>query len=452
MKMKKYLILCLLLVAGLRVLAYEPDIDDFHNPYQYNLYRSWIKKSNFKTDTPAGFTPEKIVKLFKDNNKEIKVEYDWVKFKIINQREVIDRFGFSIPSEILLYLESLLYRINAADSSFANDFIRDSKTDLTFSNKKGQGKLDFLRAEIGNSRICSDEIINILLEESDKLIIKIIFKDAEIELRLEDRQFDLSAIRKKEVQKKLNLLPETEKPQGITVEIPKSLSLKEYIARNYHIKQTKELLHNKINNVRTFLKREFPDHDLKEIDNSYILRSTSYRDEFPDILKVKYQIQEDGIDIYSDNEHEIIDKSCIIKGGDRIDLSRLSLQEIRSLSPYLPQLLYEHRSIGSKLLNFLLIHDNVSTTLLVKTEERQKYEIESYADLLLMLNKYWLDRKIYFNVKDFRIVNGYIEFKGFLLAVKENGIEADSAEIWFHLDKEFKIDLIMMMLYPEIEL
>ena len=98
-------------------------------------------------------------------------------------------------------------------------------------------------------------------------------------------------------------------------------------------------------------------------------------------------------------------------------------------------------------MNFLLIHDEVASTLVVYSDERELYEIDSYSDILLLLNKYWQDRTVYFGIESIKKINGTIEFKGFLVARAENG-SCDLAEIFFHVSKEYMIDLIMVILHP----
>jgi len=128
-------------------------------------------------------------------------------------------------------------------------------------------------------------------------------------------------------------------------------------------------------------------------------------------------------------------------------MSSLSETEISVIVNYIPQLVYEHRAIGSKLMNFLLIHDQVASTLVVYSDERELYETDSYSDILLLLNRYWQDRIVYFGIDSIRKVNGTIEFKGFLVARTESGSN-DLAEIFFHVSKEYMIDLIMIILHP----
>jgi hypothetical protein len=451
MKMNKYISLFLILISALFLQGYEPDLDDFLNPYQFKLHNSWLEKAELKADSPADFTTSKIIQHFIIGGSEIITEYDWENYKIYNQREILPSSRFSLPPEILRFLESFLYRLNAADSSFISNFLKDTGSDLLYTDDKNEGSLELLWSKIGAERVSGFEIVDIKLDKAENSI-RVFSPDWQIELIFSDPNLSLAHLIREESQRQVELIEDKKEVVGITVKIPQTLSLEEYISRNYQKKQTREMLHNKIDDVKSFLKKEFPEHIITKTTKGYLISSENFQGEFPDYLKITYSTEQDGVYIYSDNDTEIVGKTCKISDEEIIDLSKLSYQEINTVSNYLPQLLYEHRSIGSKLLDFLLIHDNVPTTLLVKTETRNKYEIASYADLLLMLNKYWLDRKIYFKLEDFKKINNYIEFKGFLLAVEADGINADSAEIWFHLDKSLKIDLIMMMLYPEIKL
>ncbi len=167
-------------------------------------------------------------------------------------------------------------------------------------------------------------------------------------------------------------------------------------------------------------------------------------------IAIKVEISEDMIDIFPQNNWELDEKTFKL-GSDKIDLSSLSETEISNIANYLPHLIYEHRSLGSKLLNFLLIHDEVPSTLIVYSDIRELYETDSYSDILLLLNKYWQGRTIYFGIDSVKKVNGTLEFKGFLVARSQNDSN-DLAEIYFHISREYMIDLIMIILHPEQEI
>ena len=120
-------------------------------------------------------------------------------------------------------------------------------------------------------------------------------------------------------------------------------------------------------------------------------------------------------------------------------------------------LIEEYADKERELLEELLEKDNESVktkkSIVVRLVEitRKLFELESYADLLLLLNNFWQDRTVYFSILDVKKVNGFIEFQSYLIAHNaEDGI-SDIAEIQFHLDSEYRIDLIMMVLHPNAE-
>jgi len=129
-----------------------------------------------------------------------------------------------------------------------------------------------------------------------------------------------------------------------------------------------------------------------------------------------------------------------------VDTSHLSRTEIESIAPFLSQLMYEHRAIGTKLFNFLLINDTVPSTLVLKEKTKKLYEFHSYSSLLKLLNNYWQGKKVYFNINDVKKVNGFIEFKTYLVAYDRNSGKKDMAEIRFQLSKDYKMKYIMMFL------
>ena len=86
----KFPILVLIILCAANLYSFEPQRADFINSYQYNLYQSWLNNAKLDSDFPAGFTSEKVVKIFKNNEgREINVEYDWQNWKITSQREIV---------------------------------------------------------------------------------------------------------------------------------------------------------------------------------------------------------------------------------------------------------------------------------------------------------------------------------------------------------------------------
>ncbi|RLC52018.1 MAG: hypothetical protein DRZ79_01815, partial [Candidatus Cloacimonadota bacterium] len=151
-KMKKYLIVGLVLVWELVLFGFTPSQNDFTNSYQYELYKSWLKKGNFKTNFPSSFFKEKIVKQYKGRKNEvIVVEYDWENYKIFNQKEKIN---FAIENDTTRELiESLIYRLNCDDEMFFQNFLENSGIAIEFENLTHKEAVDSLWNYFGNNRI-----------------------------------------------------------------------------------------------------------------------------------------------------------------------------------------------------------------------------------------------------------------------------------------------------------
>ncbi len=450
-----------IILTGL--FAFEPEVNNFSNVYQYELYLSWLEKGGLKTDFPAGFTSRKVVKDFIDINGEIiHVEYDWEDWKIYDQREVLPFVLYAedpVRTRLCIrYLEEFIYRLNSNRNSFISDFFDAGKIGLQYSNSEGSRALNLIWEELGPRRISvmpieletsgNKHIFNIPSKELNNIVI--LFPDS---LELTDIIRDIRIL-EEEISSTIQVSkPEIHKIDIDEEKLPKieELSLTEYLRKYSHISLPRELLHNKIKNIPEFLEIEFPYHELIENDDIFFLTKEPYQKNIYCDIKLKSVQTRDGINILPESKNVIRDKMFFLTSKEILDLSALTPEEINSITPYIPQLIYEHRAMGTRLLNFLLIHDNVPTTLIVRSDKREIYEIDSYADLLMLLNNYWKNRLIFFSINDVKKIEGCVEFKGYLVAGDPKGNDCDMAEILFHLDKEFKIDLIMMILHPGIK-
>ena len=454
-------ILCLLLFSS-EVLGFEPDFEDFSSGYQFELYHSWLEKGDLKIDFPAEFTSDKVVKIFQDaDGKEVIVEYFWQDWKIYDQREVLP-YVFYVDESVNItpyftYLESFIYRLNAADKEYLFDFVDSESIEIRYAGKSGIDALSQLWDDFSSKRIKVEPIE--FFSENDKLGFKIRSQNlTELDILFPETSeliTMLDKIKLKELEK--SKPPSYYKPREPVAKekvLPamEKLSLAEYIKNFIQTPPIRELLHNKIGNVQEFLISEFPHHQIDHQEEKYSLKIEPYDHNFYGELNLKVEKNIDGINILSLNDFRFSGKDIIFENGEHIAFSRLTDHEFEQIAQFIPQLLYEHRALGSRLLNFLLIHDDIPTTLVVYSDERELYEIDSYADLLLLLNEYWRERILYFSLKEVNKIDGFIEFKGFLIADIPEEESRDMAEILFHLDKDFKIDLIMMILHPENKL
>ncbi|MEA2095981.1 MAG: hypothetical protein U9P73_04715 [Candidatus Cloacimonadota bacterium] len=453
-KFNKLLLITIFVFITIMLYGFEPKAGDFINSYQYELYRSWLETEKLDSDLPAGFTSEKVVRCFLDKNgREINVEYDWQNWKINSQREIVP-FSFYIDDEqqinsYINFIESFIYRLNCNDKMFITDLVDHNKIILKYKEQIGDNALELMWEErpIPRLRLQPVELITnadtlgfkFISDEMNKFTISFpqVYNIKEI----------ISGIREREFAKSKDFPPLIIEPEKEEVKPHiKDLSLAEYIRDYFETPPRRELLHNKIKNIHNFLAQEFPNHSILNEQNIWHLEIDKFEEKLDGDLTLEVEIGADIVNIYPLNNLELDGKKMRL-GSDNIDMSSLSETEISVIANYIPQLVYEHRSIGSKLMNFLLIHDEAASTLVVYSDSRELYETDSYSDILLLLNEYWQDRIIYFGIDSIKKINGTIEFKGFLVAKSDTG-SCDLAEIFFHVSKEYKIDLIMMILHP----
>ncbi len=465
-KMKKYFLMLLLMAQLAFLHAYDPGRDQFDSNYQYQLYRSWIELSGFKSDTPAAFNNNYVKRIFAWNSdNKVPVYYDWKNHHIYNQREDLSKWTYSHPEEVLLFLGSLLYRLNAADAVYLKDFLDAAQCELIL-NQSGDG-LDFfniresrrfypLQIEVKSSDdgymlmfYDNDYHFSLLLPENitiNEAFYKEEARDFESkyvaeETSAKERVFTQNSFAEKS-------LSGQRKEAFTTIDNSSNFSsLDKYIKANGEKRFSRELLNNKISDFDRFVRDEYPTYKIEKFEQCYVLDKEVENSVGLGGHHIAFHLQElsDGIMLMPDEGYEM-DGEAVKIGGDFYDLSHLEADQQEGIAPYIPQLLYENRVVGSQLINLLFFHDDVATTMICYGDEREKYEFVSYVEMLIMLGKYWDDHDVSFELREFKNVNGFIEFKGFFVAHKD-GAE-DLVEIWYHLDYDFHLDLIMAIVYP----
>ena len=487
-KMLRNFFISLFVWTTIQVFCFEPSKDSFANIYQFKLYKNWLKKGDFQTQFPSKLSPEKIIKTFKDKvGNDVVVEYTREEGTITEQREKLPETSLSRNDEFrqyLDYLENFIYRLNNTEEYFFTDYA--AEVDLEYSHFSNMEAIEQLWTDFENDRI---RIVSVgvvlkidktgikLTSESNKEITFFFTGTEELQafLKKNKKEEDKKKIVVEKKPKKEAVSKVVEEPAGdiayvdvtdsnseifkkpsqiydpvVEQNLPDSdqLSLTEYIRFYHKVRQSKQLLNNQIHDTSEFLRKEFPYHQRVSNGQHHTLQKPSFNG-FNSKISFNILHSDESVSFIPIQDFEVRNKKFYFE-DEIINLSNLNETEIENLTPFLSQIIYEHRVIGTKLLNFFLVHDAVETTLVVKGETREIYDIYSYANLLLMLNKYWEDRIVYFNLQDVKKVNGYIEFKGMLIADSPESKTFDMAEIRFHLDNEYKIDLAMMFLNPEV--
>jgi len=356
-------------------------------------------------------------------------------------------------SSPLILRSALLSSLNSKDENFLLDLVDHNKVLIKYKEFTGEEALKLLLKDKTVPRLTLQPIE--LISKSNTLGFEFVSEELTEFQILFPQVFNineiLAEINKREFTKSDDFPPPIIKAEKEKIKPQiEELTLAEYLRNSFNNPPRRELYHNKIKDLHSFLTRQFPFHTISKKQDQWLLEIGKYEEKLDGDIAIKVEIGEDMIDIFPQNNWELDEKTFKL-GSDKIDLSSLSETEISNIANFLPHLIYEHRSLGSKLLNFLLIHDEVPSTLIVYSDERELHETDSYSDILLLLNEYWQGRTIYFGIDSVKKVNGTLEFKGFLVARSQNDAN-DLAEIYFHISREYMIDLIMIILHPEQEI
>jgi hypothetical protein len=469
----------------MQLSAFVPKERDFSNDYQFKMHQSWLEKGGFKANIPANFSETSISKTFTNaENKKISVIYLWEKWKIYEQRENLSAFCDFSKDEVaekLLYLETFIYRLNCENPQFVRDIFDKKNMSILYSDEENINAFDVLinsfqkkRFEVAMIKLSfRNNRLGFIVSNSENDSFELYFPESldtvsmlkEIRLLEEIRAQELNKLKVQEIerlkeletikQKVAEWQQEMETEEEIVhfpLDKTKGIQLATYIQRNYQKRQSRELLHNKIDNSETFIRNEFEQREIQKNGNKYFIRQTPFLSQFRNDMRIEVKNTNDGIDILPLSDYQINGKKIMLGYDESLDLTKLSEQEIQNIAPYLCQLLYGHRAMGTRLLNFLLIHDDVPTSLVLYGAERELFEMYSYANMILLLHNYWQDRTVYFILDDFKKVNDYIEFTGFIAARSQQTDTYDFAEIRYQLNHDYRIQIAMMILHPDIEI
>jgi len=490
-KMNNILIIVVLVCLSATAYGFAPQRRDFASEYQYRLYRSWLARETTEVDLPAKITANYVRRNIKfSKTGEAQVIYIWNNWKITSQREDLPAMmPFSNYETELIIAGELLYRLNCRHRRFAEDYLEKLPISITYQGLRSSFAIDSLYAHYPNQRlpldklhpvIDNDNLVQLILQmvNGDELII--IFNELSqyptaqlqmekweasvVEEELPDdfsrHQEDIATWyppkkeQEKPYQKESIPEPDESISSEIKTEIPADTMITDYeikllnwVESNLETAWGSEMLNNKIPDITEFLQTEFSEHSLLIKGDNYILSHTPFSGNLKSNLYLRIS-NNDGWAINALDDIDIQNKKVNIAGFEEFDLSDLENYDIQVIAPYLPQLLMTHRVMSSKLAGFILEPDIAETTLVVRGSSRHVYDLDSYRDLLFILGKFWQDRTIYYNIADFRLIDGYIEFKGYLAAEDRDTGQYDLAEIRYRLDDDYTIVLAMVVVFP----
>ena len=211
-----------------------------------------------------------------------------------------------------------------------------------------------------------------------------------------------------------------------------------------------EILNNKITSPASFITNDFPGYKISQKEDIFQLDTLPLFGRFYANLQVFAQKNENSLKFLPYIDYKFSNNHLKYKWGETIDFSKITTNEAQIIAPALTHLLFEHRALGKKLFNFLLINDAVPATLVLKNNSsKELLEFQSYSSLLKLLNSYFQGNKVYFSISQIKKVNGYLEIFANLYTKKIKTEEKIFAEVRFQLDKKYKMKYVMMFLSKE---
>jgi hypothetical protein len=491
-KMKRNLILLLLICLGAGAYGFTPQRGDFDSEYQYRLHQSWLARETVERELPSRITTQYVERHLKyEISKEVKVIYNWDNWKINSQREDLPSWlPFSSYKTELIIASELLYRLNCRHKIFARNYLDMLPVSIMYQGNRGDSALDSLWARFPDRRLPLEKLHPVIHKESlAQLILELENGDEVIIIFNQLNRYPADRLRMSEYEKDIAeyLLPtdfSRSTREIITHSIPQKVQIEadefpaftpeqarpdthstqdtkkdtnltnyekeliNWIEDNLSTSWGTEMINNKIVSIKDFLQSEFKSHSLLIKNNEYYLNHSLFAGNLN--ANLYFKITDNGGWAIKAADDIVIDgKNVVLAGFEDYDLSDLELYDIHAIARYLPQLIMSHRVMASRLAGFIFEPDIAETTLVVQGSARQVFQLDSYRDLLMLLGRYWQDRIIYYNISDFKLIDGFIEFKGYLAAEKTADGEYDLAEIRYRLDEDYAIVLAMVVVFPQ---
>ncbi|MDD3050050.1 MAG: hypothetical protein PHR06_02785 [Candidatus Cloacimonetes bacterium] len=481
--MSRLLTTFFLIFFTLTLFGYEPVQSSFKYDYLYNFYKEWTENREISIEAPALLSSNEIIMEFLDKDKQVvtlKLHMENGKIKRITESS---NYAESVAddSEINKLGQEFVFVLNTGNSQYLESFVNLLGADCDFDNFS-----DYLSAkkniydsrffifrfdyQMSQSNIIFKfyngyaEIIKIIVPVTDdleklrgKLQLPIDFGELKtIIADIDKKTLDAKKRRSEEFRNSLKyeLKRSYNEIFKITEDVDERIftgneqifkyPVYRYIMENIERKSNRVLLNNEIENPVNFLSEEFPYHEIKQNGKIFYLEGGSYSDFLSANFALEIEERKDYINFHAPFVESFSYDNLSFIGGDSVGLIGLSREDVEKIVLPISHILVMHRTLGSKLTNFFLLPDVVPTILLFDFAERDLIEMSSYYDLLMLLNTYWENHTIYFSIPQIYKKNNYIEFKGSLFAKSNDNNNSNYAEIRFHLNKNYILDLVMV--------
>lgn len=462
--MKKIIIIFFIFVFFNKLLAFNPLSGNFADDYQYQLFRSWIDFGQFPSDNPAFMSKNEIISSYHNSKKDsVTIIFSMKKELIIGMSEMFQN-PFPKNKDWLEYQNEIgmfLFRLNTDSPNYLIDLMKDKKFSIQFQGLKSRDALLKIKTVQKKSVV---HLKNILIEDSlkPKVTLKTnigvieLFLNKSPDLILETsmkKQRNFSA--KKEIKTRKIQVPkkqvQTKKmSSGMFNDLQDKdlIGLEKYIIEHKNDKIYNQIMNNRIKDLKNFVKDNFKiNEEINFVEDKIIIRRKRFKDFSADLV-FRFEKDDDGYYLYPDNEFKMQGNNLIID-KDRVKFFQVEQAEINKIIPAISEMILLHRTIGTKLFNFLIHNDQANTLLILNGKKRKTFHFRNYATLLLLLNQYWENRVVYYKILSVKKVNNNIEIESALIS--QNQAISDFASIKMQLNHNFKVDLIQVSLFPEIK-
>ncbi|PID29843.1 MAG: hypothetical protein CSB55_00870 [Candidatus Cloacimonadota bacterium] len=498
MKLKFILLFMLFISLG---FAFQPKDYNFISSETFSIYLSWEKNCRMKQTVPAFLSQNEIQSVYSSNNQDtVLVNFDLVNMKIATIREVLiypENFGKAIPDDLIKKAEQFVFTANSDNELFVKNFLTAEGINLNFGGKKNVQAIKLLINS--RKRIFPEFTDYKLLNNSVKLIMKLaegeifsleipVSKEISDQIKIKKNKLDFEFYLKNSVENFDDFLKQ--KTENINYEIPRlyfedkvsstheNLSEKtnkktesiedlkkeaadktstsiqksevyKFLIENKNKYRGRRLYQNEIENIFDFMVNSLPRHRVENKNNVYSAQTVSG----PNEMSADISLIPDKDEVFKvSSDYEIKNNDIMLSSGICVKSESLTLPEQERIAPFLNRLIQEHRSLGSPVFDILAAPNVASASVLIKAgDERELIEMGSYSNLLFILHRYWKNKTVYFEIDKLRKVDGDIEISAHLIAWNTKQNLHDFGEIRFRLNSENKIDLAMMILYPDVK-
>ena len=294
--------------------SFKPKIDNFKNTEQYSMFKDWLSYRDFDNEAPAILGHNEIIMDYHNSEHTTRLVCELDDFKIKLLRERINWELNKYPDKLskhIRYIENFCFKYNTGKFKYIEDNFLDTESKIgtpkviikeaflsTDKNFISSGKIHTKKSEITFLlKLNNDNTIEIDLPNNENISIKYPQKKKDeqkverppkiktITNKYEDlinqRQIsefeEILETKPSELREKY-LPPEflKESPKTITKEQITANRLKKYIIKNMGKNFSRELLNNRIGNPVSFLKKEFPQYQIKRDSNEIGLKKESF--------------------------------------------------------------------------------------------------------------------------------------------------------------------------------